>query len=134
MRLNRSCGNANCQFAEERKLTTCATSSEPAVIPDTQIKQAPEIGAPVLNSATMFVGHSTNELIIKETALAQRRIRDLLSQIVTFHSAEPLVHRRAKPTLRFVENIMRQNRFKGPLQDVLAGFSARGRFIAYSIR
>ena len=53
-------------------------------------------------------------------------------------SAKPFASRRAEAALGFVKQILRQNRFKRALQNVLARlafhFQSRGKPIAYSIR
>src|SRR6266446_6135012 len=45
---------------------------DPAVIPNAQVQQAPEVRAPVVLFAPVFIGQALDESIIKEIAFADR--------------------------------------------------------------
>src|SRR5438876_367421 len=53
-------------------LTIVSPAGNPAVIPNTQVQQTPEVCAPVALFAPVFIGQALDESIIKEIAFADR--------------------------------------------------------------
>src|SRR5262245_47391552 len=50
-------------------LLACA---HPTIVPNAQIQQAPEVRAPVPGLAPVFIGHSADEIVVKELSFPNR--------------------------------------------------------------
>src|SRR6266404_30945 len=93
---------------------------DPMVIPQTQIKQAPEVGAPIALFSRMLIRQTPDKFIVKKTAFTDRRVQELLHQTFAFGAAEPLACRRAKSALRLIEHVMGKHRFQRSLKNMLS--------------
>src|SRR6185369_13483247 len=98
-----------------------STSVYPPFIPQTQVQQGPQVKAPIALAAAMLVEHARDETIIQKISLPQRRIDQVLVKPSAQSLPEPLAHRRAETTFRFVKQIVRQDFFQRAFENVLAG-------------
>src|SRR5688572_33210343 len=95
-------------------------SVDPALIPQTQIQQRPEMKAPVLRPVAVLLQHAADKFIIQKLATPHRRIHHMFFKPPAEAFAKPLANRRAKTALAFVKQIARQDLFQRALQNMLA--------------
>src|SRR3954447_5828060 len=69
---------------------------DPALIPQTQIQQRPQMKSPVARLRTMFRQHSAHEVVIQQIPLPHGPVHQVLVEPSTQSFTKPLTHRRAE--------------------------------------
>src|SRR5215207_1130895 len=87
-------------------------SFDPAVVPEREVEERPEVEAPVARAAAVLFEEARDELVIEEAAPPQRRVRHARLKLRRGAAAEPALDRRAEAALAPVEHVARQHPFE----------------------